>query len=92
VDQAKEVTMKRILFGLAALAGVVLVSPASAEGLRFDAPGVHVGVGDRGYYRDDDWRWRHGYHAYGRGDCRDVTVERRRWDGSVVVRHIRRCD
>jgi predicted ABC-type transport system involved in lysophospholipase L1 biosynthesis ATPase subunit len=29
--------------------------------------------------------------AYG-GGCRDITVRRQRWDGTMVVKHIRRCD
>ena len=85
--------MKTALIGLLALTGVALATPTLAQGVSFDAPDVHVGVGDRGYYRDGDWRWRHrhGYYAYGSADCRTVTVKHRRWDGTVVVERERRC-
>lgn len=85
--------MKKALFGLLALTATAIATPVLAEGVHFDAPGVHVGVGDRGYY-DHDWGWRHrhGYYAYGSADCRVVTIKHRRWDGSVVVERERRCD
>ena len=80
-----------LLAGVAAIAGMAFVAPASAE-FRVDTPIGSVRVGsDRGHYRDYD---RRGYRAYGyergyRGSgCRTVTIERD--DGSF--RRIRRCD
>lgn len=88
--------MRKILFGALALGSLaVMAAPAVAQGVSVDVPGFHAGVGDRYYGDRDDWRWRHrhefgAYNAY-RGDCRDVTVTRRGFNGEVT-RTIRRCD
>ena len=59
------------------------VTPAAAQGVRVDAPGVHVGVGERHRY--------HERRTYMRDDrfhgCKTVTI--RRDDGSV--KQIRKC-
>ena len=95
--------MRAFLIGLLTVAGVASVTPASAQGVYFGAPGVGVGVdvGPRPYYRDYDGpRYRSydydrpRYRAYGYSDrsyargCRTIII--RRDDGSV--RRIRRCD
>lgn len=86
--------MRKVLFGALALGSLALTAPAFAQGVSVDVPGFHAGIGDR--YHGDDWRWRHrhefgAYNSYG-GDCRDVTVTRRNWNGDTVTRNIRRCD
>ena len=87
--------MRKLLIGVASLAAIAAVTPASAQGFYFGAPGVSVGVGgpvyrDR-YYDYDRPRYRvHRYHdgyAYAPRGCRTVTI--RRDDG--LVRRIRRC-
>jgi hypothetical protein len=88
--------MRKLLIGLASLAAIAAVTPASAQGFYFGAPGVSVGVGAP-VYRDhyhhyDRPRYRvHRYHddsyAYAPQGCRTITI--RRDDGSV--RRIRRC-
>lgn len=88
--------MRKILFGALALGSLAFAAPAVAQGVSIDVPGFHAGVGDRYYGDRDDWRWRHrrefgAYNAY-RGDCRDVTITRRGFNGDLVTRTIRRCD
>ena len=90
--------MKKLFCAIAALACLTaapaLITPADAQvsiGIGNDGPGIRVG-------RDDDWRMRRGEHRdryYGsrnQADCREVTVQTRRDDGSVVTRKTRRCD
>jgi hypothetical protein len=89
--------MRKLLVGLASLAAIAAVTPASAQGFYFGAPGVSVGVGgpvyhDR-YYDYDRPRYRayryHDHHyAYAPRGCRTITIQRD--DGSM--RRIRRCD
>ena len=91
--------MRKIVFGLASLAAIAAVAPASAQGLYFGAPGVSVGVGVPAYrdhyYDYDRPRYRayraHRYYddgyAYASRGCRTITI--RRDDGSV--KRIRRC-
>ena len=88
--------MRKFLVGLVALGGLAVATPAVAQGIYLEAPGVEVGVGrrydrdyDRRYYRDYDRRRYRDDRAYGyRGEgCRTVII--RRDDGSV--RRIRRC-
>ncbi len=87
--------MRKLVISLAAAASVLTAVPAFAQQLRVDPGGVDVRIGRD---RDRDWdRERHGYFHrnpgwYGRGDCRDVTVQRRLPDGSVITRQSRRCD
>ena len=89
--------MRKILLGAMALGSLAIAAPSFAQGVSIDVPGFHAGVGDRYYGDRDDWRWRHSrereygaYNAY-RGDCRDVTITRRGFDGDRV-KTIRRCD
>jgi hypothetical protein len=102
LSKSQEEIMRTLFLSLVAAAGVALATPALAQGVYFGGPGVSVGVGHggpHGYrhrWRDDDrrWsRWHGGYRAYAYGGgCRDITVRRQRWDGTMVVKHIRRCD
>ena len=70
---------------LIALAGASFVTPAMAQGVYLDAPGVSVGIGSRPHYGygvrsyDDDY-------AYA-GQCRTTKIYR--GDGSVKT--VRRC-
>jgi hypothetical protein len=95
--------MRTMLLSLAAAAGVALATPAFAQGFYVGGPGVSIGVGS-GYsghryrsYNDDYYRRRHwsgpryGAYAYS-GGCRDITVRRQRWDGTMIVKRIHRCD
>jgi len=77
--------------------GLAFASPAFAQSVYLEGPGVSVGVGnsgyyrdyDRGYYRDYD-RPRYGTYSrrgYAEG-CRTITIERD--DGSI--KRVRRCD
>jgi hypothetical protein len=94
--------MRTLLLSLVAAAGVALATPALAQGVYFSGPGVSFGVGHGGYhgYRHRlhgyDRRWSRGHGHYGAyaygGGCRDITVRRQHWDGTMVVKHIRRCD
>jgi len=87
--------MLKIATGFIALAGVALATPALAQGVYFDAPGVSVGIGERHhYYRDYDRPYYRSYgvreyddsYAYAR--CKTVKVYR--GDGLVkVIRHCR---
>ena len=86
-----EDTMFKVALGLIALAGVAIATPASAQGLYIDTPGVSVGVGERHHYRD-----RHRHHSYGvrsyESDyaySRCKTTKIYRSDGSVKT--VRRC-
>ena len=90
--------MRKLLIGLASLAAIAAVTPASAQGLGlyFGAPGVSVGVGAPVYrerhYDYDRPRYRAHRHyddsyAYAPRGCRTITIQRD--DGSV--RRIRRC-
>ena len=90
--------MLKSAFALLALAGVAFVTPAMAQGVYLDAPGVSVGIGDRPYHRGYGWdhpRYRsYGYgvrsydddYAYA-GHCRTTKIYR--GDGSVKT--VRRC-
>jgi hypothetical protein len=83
--------MRAIMIGLATAATLLAVAPASAQGVRFSAPGVEVDVGAQHhgrYWRDRDYYRYRGERSYNRGGCRTVTVERN--DGSI--RRTRRCD
>jgi hypothetical protein len=100
-----EELMRTVLLSLVAAAGVALATPALAQGVYFSGPGVSFGVGHGGHHgyrhrwRGDHFdrpyhrRWSRGHRAYAYGGgCRDITVRRQRWDGTMVVKHIRRCD
>ena len=91
--------MRAILLGLLAVAGIVLIAPASvtpaSAQLRIETPvgGVRVGPSQRRYrdydqrrYRDYDRRRHASYGRYDRG-CRTTIIQRS--DGSV--RRIRHC-
>jgi hypothetical protein len=90
--------MRKLLISLASLAAIAAVTPAAAQGVYLNAPGVSVGVGapayrDRTYYDYDRPRYRarryyDDSYAYAPRGCRTVTIQRD--DGSV--RQIRRCD
>jgi hypothetical protein len=82
---------------LIALAGASFVTPAVAQGVYLDAPGVSVGIGSRPHY---GYGWdhpRHRSYGYGvrsydddyayAGQCRTTKIYR--GDGSV--RTVRRC-
>ena len=85
--------IRYLLAGAVAAAGFALVAPAAtpaqAQGVHVDVPGVHVGVGGRRHY-DDGYRYRErrmymrdgGYRG-----CRTVTIHRD--NGSV--KQIRKC-
>jgi hypothetical protein len=78
--------MRMLLISITAAATLVSAAPAVAQfGFRAGDDGVSVRVGRN----HDDWGYRR--HWY-RDDCREVTVRRRAPDGSIVTRHIRRCD
>jgi hypothetical protein len=88
--------MRTLLLGLASIAAVAAVTPASAQGFYFGAPGVSVGVGAPAYReRSYDYGPRYRAHRYYGDDayayaprgCRTITIQRD--DGSV--RRIRRC-
>jgi hypothetical protein len=88
--------MRKLLIGLASLAAVAAVTPASAQGFYFGAPGVSIGVGgpvyhDPYYYGPRYRAYRYyddgPYYAYAPRGCRTITIHRD--DGSV--RRIRRC-
>jgi hypothetical protein len=80
--------------GLIALTVVTIATPAMAQSVRFDTPGVSVGVGERHHWRGDYDRPRHrsgvvvrhsDSYAYAR--CKTVKVYRP--NGSVKI--IRKC-
>ena len=80
--------------GLIALTVVTIATPAIAQSVRFDTPGVSVGVGERHHWRGDYDRPRHrsgvvvrhsDSYAYAR--CKTVKVYRP--NGSVKI--IRKC-
>jgi hypothetical protein len=89
-----EDTMLKTGLALIALAGVAFVTPAvtpaAAQGVYLDAPGVSVGIGEPRHYGWDRPRYRsYSYdddYAYA-GHCRTTKVYRS--DGSV--RTVRRC-
>jgi len=85
--------MLKATLGLIALTAVTVATPAMAQ-VRFDAPGVSVGVGERHHWRGDYDRPRHrsgvvvrhsDSYAYAR--CKTTKVYRP--NGSVKI--IRRC-
>jgi hypothetical protein len=86
---AEELSMTRyLLAGAMVAAGLGFlatpVTPAAAQGVRVDVPGVHVGVGER-RHRYDERRY---YMRDDRGPgCKTITI--RRDDGSV--KQIRKC-
>jgi hypothetical protein len=95
INKKMEDTMFKAALGLTALAGIALVTPALAQGVYLDAPGVSVGVGERHHYRSYDHpRYRSSYgvrsydddYAYA-GNCRTTKIYRS--DGSVKT--VRRC-
>lgn len=85
----------RVLLMIVAAAGVLITAaPASAQ--YRDGFSVRIeSDGPRRFYRDDDWdrrHWRRGFHSFGRGDCRDITIRRQLPDGSMSIRRVHRCD
>ena len=86
--------MFKVTLGLIALTGVAFATPASAQGVYIDTPGVSVGVGERHHYRGYDRPRHHSYgvrsyddsYAYA-GNCRTTKIYRS--DGSVKT--VRRC-
>jgi hypothetical protein len=85
-------TIRYLLTGALVATGIAFVTPASAQGVRIDAPGVSVGVGtDRHHHRHYDRRHHRDRDVYvyeRRGpECKTITVERD--DGSV--KRIRKC-
>ena len=80
----------RYLFaGAVAAAGFAFVTPAAtpaqAQGVRVDVPGVHVGVGaDRHHHRYHERRY---YMRESYRGCKTITI--RRDDGSM--KRIRKC-
>ena len=90
--------MKKLFCAIAALACLTaapaLITPADAQvsiGVGNDGPGIRVGRDyDRGMRRGED---RGSYYgSRNQADCREVTVQTRRDDGSVTTRRTRRCD
>jgi hypothetical protein len=88
--------MFRTGLALIALAGVAFVTPATAQGVYLDAPGVSVGIGARPHYGwDNHPRYRsysYGVRSYDddyayAGNCRTTKIYRS--DGSVKT--VRRC-
>jgi hypothetical protein len=90
--------MKKLVYAFAALAcltaGPALVTPADAQvsiGVGEDGPGIRIGrEEERGMRRGEDRGRYNG--SRNQGECRDVTVQTRRDDGSVTTRETRRCD
>ena len=82
--------MRALVLTFAAAAALTAGAPAAeAQGVRIDAPGVHLGVGPR--YHRDHWRDREYQfrdRATYRGGCRTVTIQR----DNGVTKQIRRCD
>ena len=69
--------MNKLLLGIAALACVGIATPAMAERVIIkEGPGYH--------------HHRHFRH-YNRMDCWRVTIRERRPNGTLIVKHIRRC-
>jgi hypothetical protein len=90
--------MKKILYTIAALACLtvapVVTTPADAQvsvGIGNDGPGIRLGRDDNRGMRRGEHRDRY-YGSHNRADCREVTVQTRRDDGSVTTRRTRRCD
>ncbi len=87
--------MRKILISLAAAGVMLSAAPAIAEdiGVSIGERGVSVGSErdhDRDIRRDRADRYE-GRSAYGRGECREISVKRRMPDGSVVIRQSQRC-
>jgi hypothetical protein len=86
--------MLKATLGLIVLTAVTVATPAMAQ-VRFDAPGVSVGVGERNHWRGDyDYpRHRSGVVVRSYGDSyaysRCKTTKVYRPNGSVKI--IRRC-
>jgi hypothetical protein len=88
--------MRTVLIGVLAFSGIAVATPAIAQGVYLDTPGVGVQIGPR--YREREYRDYDGprYRAYDEDrsyryraeGCRTIII--RRDDGSV--RRIRRCD
>ncbi|HKO69402.1 MAG TPA: hypothetical protein VJV58_00570 [Bradyrhizobium sp.] len=69
--------MNKLLLAIAALACVGVATPAMAERVIIkEGPGYH--------------HHRH-FRPYNRMDCRRVTIRERRPNGTLIVKHIRRC-
>jgi hypothetical protein len=81
--------MRKIMLGLAAAGLLFTAVPA------FSQVGVGVGPGgvgvEVGRDRDRDRDYREG-DRHERRHCRTITERHRRQDGTVVVRHVRRCE
>jgi hypothetical protein len=83
--------MKPVLEAVALLAGSMGVASAQGVDINIGRGGVHVGPGyDHGYY--PGWRWRHGYRAYGRSDCRVIIRNHINRFGERVTERSRICD
>jgi hypothetical protein len=94
-DRGFQSKMRKILMSLAAAGILLSAAPAIAEdmGVSIGEHGVSVGA-DRGHDRDirrDRADRYEGRSAYGRGDCREITVKKRMPDGSVAIRKSQRC-
>jgi hypothetical protein len=80
--------------GLMALVGIAIATPAFAQGVSVDVPGVSVGIGERDHYRGDHYRRHHdtvvvrerGSYAAARCSTKKII----RSDGTSTT--IRRCN
>jgi hypothetical protein len=77
-----------------AIAGIAIATPAFAQGVSVDVPGVSVGIGERDHYRGDRYRRHHdtvvvrerGSYAAARCSTKKII----RSDGTSTT--IRRCN
>ncbi|HVY58622.1 MAG TPA: hypothetical protein VHA77_12295 [Xanthobacteraceae bacterium] len=72
--------MKKLMFGMLAVAGLGMAVPALAAPGPMKVAQVDVRIG---HDRDRDWR----HHHHG---CRTVTIRERRGN-RVIIRKVRRC-
>lgn len=80
--------------GLIALVGIAIATPAFAQGVSVDVPGVSIGIGERDHYRGDYYRRHRGAvvvrerDSYATARCSTKRIIRS--DGTSTT--IRRCN
>ena len=77
-----------LVIAIATVASVVMANAQVSIRAGDNGVGVRLGDTHRHHYRPHH----HGYYAYGRADCRTVTVRKHRPNGTVVVTRTRVCD
>ena len=77
--------MRTLMFALAAVATLAIVTPAAAGGVGVRVGPLGAGVGPS---YDDGWRYRHDY----RGDCRVIRERTITPSGREIFRTHRVCD